>query len=116
MININKPNGSQTDAMCQHKRSGLLCSACRPELSLSLGTVRCISCPNYWPALLVLQLAGSLIAGIILVRAVLMLNLTVTVGTLNGIIFYVNILYNFIPSFTSHSRITFSMQCVCIMA
>lgn len=43
-----------------------------------------------------------------LVTALLVLNLTVAVGTLNGIIFYVNILYNFILSFISHSRITFS--------
>ena len=106
LININKPNGS--DAQCQHQRSGLLCGACRPELSLSIGTIRCISCPHYWPVLLVLQLTGSLIAGLVLVTALLMLNLTVAVGTLNGIIFYVNILYNFIPSFISHSRITFS--------
>ena len=106
LININKPNGS--DAQCQHKRSGLLCGACRSELSLSLGTIRCISCPFYWPALLVLQLIGYLIAGIVLVTAILMLNLTVAVGTLNGIIFYINVLYDFIPSFISHSKITFS--------
>ena len=106
VININKPNGS--DAQCQHKRSGLLCGACRPELSLSLGTVRCISCPNYWPALLVLQFIGSVIAGIMLVTALMVLNLTVAVGSINGIIFYVNILYNFIPSFISQSKVTFS--------
>ena len=106
LININKPNGS--DAQCQYQRSGLLCGACKSYFSLSLGTVRCVSCPNYWPALLVLQLLGSLVAGLVLVSVLLMLNLTVAVGTLNGIIFYVNVLYNFIPSFVSHSKTTFS--------
>ena len=113
LVDINKANGS--DAQCQHERSGLLCGACKPELSLSLGTIHCISCPSYWPALLVVQLIGSLIAGIVLVMAVLILNLTVAHGTINGIIFYVNILYNFIPSFISHSRITFSSVFVSLL-
>ena len=34
---------------------------------------------------------GSIIAGVILVAAILVLNLTVAVGTLNGLIFYANI-------------------------
>ena len=54
-----------------------------------------------------LQLFGSIVAGLVLVSVLLMLNLTVAVGTLNGIIFYVNVLYNFIQSL-SRSRITFS--------
>ena len=106
LINISEFNGS--DAQCQHQRSGLLCGTCKSDFSLSLGTVRCVSCPHYWPALLVLQLLGSLVAGLVLVSIILMLNLTVAVGTLNGIIFYVNVLYNFIPSFVRHSKITFS--------
>ena len=105
LINISEPNGS--DAQCQRQRSGLLCGTCKPDFSLSLGTVHCISCPHYWPALLVLQLFGSLVSGLVLVSVILILNLTVAVGTLNGIIFYVNVLYNFIPSL-SHSRITLS--------
>ena len=55
-----------------------------------------------------LQLLGSLVAGLVLVSVILMLNLTVAVGTLNGIIFYVNVLCNFIPSFVSYSKTTFS--------
>ena len=104
LINISEPNGS--DAQCQHQRSGLLCGTCKSDFSLSLGTVHCVSCPHFWPALFVLQLLGSLVAGLVLVSVLLMLNLTVAVGTLNGIIFYANVLYNFIPSL-SHSRITF---------
>ena len=105
-INVNMPNGS--DAQCEHKRSGLLCGKCRPELSLSLGTNRCVSCPEYWPALLVLQAIGFLVAGLALVTVLMMLNMTVAVGTINGIIFYANILYSFAPSFIPHTRVTFS--------
>ena len=63
---------------------GLLCGACnyKSGFSLSLGTVRCVSCPHYWPALLVIQLFGSLVAGLVLVSVLLMLNLTVAVGTM----------------------------------
>ena len=89
-INLNKPTGS--DAQCNHHRSGLLCSICEAGLSLSLGSSQCVSCPKYWPALLIVIILSALLAGIVLVWLVLVLNLTVAVGTLNGIVFYANII------------------------
>ena len=41
-INLNLANGS--DAQCANNRSGLLCSLCHPDLSLSLGSSRCVPC------------------------------------------------------------------------
>lgn len=89
-INLKRPTGS--DAQCNHHRSGLLCSICKPGLTLSLGSSQCISCPKYWPALLIMITLGALLAGVLLVSLVLVLNLTVAIGTLNGIVFYANII------------------------
>lgn len=88
-INLNTPNGANTQ--CANGRSGLLCGACQSGLSLSLGSSRCIPCSTHWPAKLAAIVIAAFIAGIILVALILVLNLTVAVGSLNGIIFYANI-------------------------
>ena len=88
-FNLNIPNGA--DAQCAHNRSGLLCGVCSSGLSLSIGSSRCMKCHKFWPEILVIIIISSLLVGCILVAALLMLNLTVAVGTLNGLIFYANI-------------------------
>ena len=47
-INLNCPSGA--DAQCAFNRSDVLCGSCQPGLS---GSSQCISCPSYWPVLLV---------------------------------------------------------------
>jgi hypothetical protein len=69
----------------------LINSDCKPGLSLSLGSSRCIECPEHWYLNLVGLLVTAIVAGVLLVIFMLALNLTVAVGTLNGILFYANI-------------------------
>lgn len=88
-INLNKPNG--TDIQCANNRSGILCGTCNSFYSLSLGSSRCITCPKHWPAMTVLLILVFIIGGVLLVLVLLMFNLTVAVGTFNGVIFYANI-------------------------
>ena len=88
-LNLNVLNGA--DAQCAHNHSGLLCGACSPGLSLSLGSSHCMLCSSQWPGTLVAIIIGSILAGIFLVALILVLNLTVAIGTLNGLIFYANI-------------------------
>ena len=88
-INLNIQNGA--DAQCTNNRSGTLCGTCKSGLSLSLGSSHCINCPSYWPAMLVVILLVAILAGVTLVFLLLFLNLTVAVGSLNGIIFYAHI-------------------------
>ena len=75
------------DFQCAFSRTGVLCGACLPGLSLALGTSRCLECSNLW-LLLLLPFAA---AGLVLVFVLLTLNLTVSTGTINGLIFYANI-------------------------
>ena len=89
-INLNLPNGA--DAQCAFNRTGTLCGACQEHLSLSLGSSRCLPCPSYWPAVFVVILLAAIIAGVLLVTALLALNMTVAVGLINGFIFYANIM------------------------
>ena len=88
-INLSAPQGA--DAQCANGHSGILCGPCKPGLSLSLGNSHCIPCPSNWPLLLTASLIVASLSGILLVVVLLGLNLTVAAGTLNGIIFYANV-------------------------
>ena len=64
---------------------------CRSGFSLSLGSSRCIQCSEYWHRDLIGIMIAAFMAGIALVIFMLVLNMTVAVGTLNGILLYANI-------------------------
>ena len=88
-INFNLPNGA--DSQCAYHRIGILCGSCSGKSSLSLASSRCLPCHSYWPAVCVIILLSGIMAGILLVTALLALNMTVSVGLINGFIFYANI-------------------------
>ena len=86
-------NGSDTndtkgiDAQCNYNRSGLLCGKCQKGFSVVFGSSKCLVCSNSCLSLLI----AFALAGIVLVVFLLVLKLTVAVGTINGLIFYANI-------------------------
>ena len=88
-LNLSAENGA--DSQCALNRTGMLCGACKPGLSLSLGSSKCLKCPDYWPAHFVVITVFSVLAGIGLIVIILWLNMTVAVGTLNGLLFYAHI-------------------------
>ena len=75
------------DSQCVLNRSGVLCGACADGLSVMLGTNGCGECS--WLFILLLLVFAML--GILLVILLIVLNLTVSVGAINGLIFYANI-------------------------
>ena len=79
---------SSADEQCAFSRSGILCGMCEPGLSSVLGTSNCKKCSNIW-LLLILLFA---LMGVILVVSLMVLNLTVSTGTINGLIFYANVI------------------------
>ena len=105
-VNLNLPNGS--DAQCTSHHSGILCGSCEAGHSVSLGSSRCLQCPSYWPGLLVLIITIFILSGVGLVVLLLVLNLTVAVGTLNAIIFYANVMAATKSTFFSPSEVSFS--------
>ena len=78
---------NNTDLQCENNRSGILCGECKSGLSLALGSSKCLHCTNIH-LLLLLPFA---LAGIALVLLLFMCKLTVAAGTINGLIFYSNI-------------------------
>ena len=83
------------DTQCLHNRSGLLCGQCPESLSLMLGSNKCGRCTNNYIALII----PFALAGIALVAFIITLNLTVSVGTINGLIFYANVVKIYEPIF-----------------
>ena len=102
-INFNHPNGA--DSQCAYDRTGVLCGACKEDLSLSLASSCCVPCHTHWPVVILLAAA---IAGILLVTALLVLNMTVSVGLINGFIFYANIVSAGSAVFFSSSEPSFT--------
>ena len=76
------------DNLCESHRTGLLCGKCQDGYSLTLGNGKCAKCSNTY-LLLLFPLA---VAGLLLVVVLFALNLTVTEGSINGLLFYANVL------------------------
>ena len=81
-------NISNSDLQCQFKRSGVLCGHCKSGLSTMFGSFHCQYCSDIY-IFLIIPIA---IAGLLLVLLLFLLNLTVTDGSINAFILYVNII------------------------
>ena len=77
------------DDQCAFNRSGVLCGECQKSMSQVFGTSRCRKCSN---SMIFAIISGSMIAGLFLVVFIMFLNLAVSTGTINWIIFYANII------------------------
>ena len=75
------------DTQCSHERSGILCGGCKAGLSLMLGSNRCHNCDNKYLSLTI----AFIVAGIVLVAFLTVCNTTVSIGSINGLLFYANI-------------------------
>ena len=81
-------NLSIPDFQCQFNRTGLLCGQCQQGLSTMFSSHDCQHCSNIY--LLLLIPIG--IAGLVLILILFLLNLTVTDGTINPLVLYMNII------------------------
>ena len=91
------------NTQCQYQRSGVLCGSCREGLSMIMGSSECKTCFNVY----LVSNAIFILMGVALVTILTLLNMTVSVGTLNGLILFANILQanrtTFLPPNTSHA-------------
>ena len=83
-INLEIPDGQ-----CANIRSGILCGGCQDNYSIALGSSRCLECTSKYTFVWLLVIFA--VAGIILVAFLLLLNLTISSGTINGLLFYANV-------------------------
>ena len=89
-INLNTQEGIALQ--CVAGRNGTLCVTCSANYSYAVSGKRCVKCPEVWPLLFVVIVLGALLAGLGLVISIMVMNFTVAVGTINGFIFYANII------------------------
>ena len=75
------------DTQCAYYRSGFLCGRCKDGLSLPFGSSRCLPCSNVYISITI----AFIVAGILLVALLLLCQLTVVDGDLNGLILYANV-------------------------
>ena len=96
-------NFSSPNSQCQFNRSGLLCGHCQQGLSTIFSSFHCQHCSSIY-LLLIIPIA---VTGLVLVLMLFVLNLTITDGTINGFILYVNIISINTPViFTEINRFT----------
>ena len=88
------------NAQCSNNRRNVLCGECNDGLSASLGSSNCKKCSNDLLALLVV----FAVMGVALVLFLFVTNLTVPTGTINGLIFYANIVRSNKDIFFSQSQ------------
>lgn len=99
-VPISSDNELQQDVQCQYNRTGIICGSCPEGWSMILGSSECRDDCSNISLLLILPFA---LAGILLVLIISCLDLTVTMGTINGLIFYANVMQdNYIYILAKH--------------
>ena len=81
---------NESDLQCNYNRSGILCGQCIQGLSLMIGSNRCANCTDMKLVSVSIIILAA-VAGVVLVVLLMILNLTVSVGSVNGLLFYANL-------------------------
>ena len=79
---------TDNDILCDNNHGGRACGGCIDHYGRIFGSNICKTCSNAWLATILL----FAILGIILVIILYLLKLTVTVGTINGLVFFCNVI------------------------
>ena len=77
------------DEQCANNRSGVICGSCQDNYSIGLGGSKCLHCTSKFPLFWLIPVFA--VAGVALVALLLVCNMTLSHGTLNGLIFYANV-------------------------
>ena len=89
---------NDTDTQCVDNRGHRMCGSCTEGYSLLMGSNKCGHCHNNY--MMIAWIALFAVMGVLLVVLLIALNLTVSVGTLNGLLFYANIVKLYEPVFS----------------
>ena len=79
------------DVQCANNRSGVLCGGCMANYSVVLGSWKCMECSHMSSYNFIWLASIMALAGVVLVVFLLLVKMTVSSGTINGLILYVNI-------------------------
>ena len=101
---------NDTDPQCVDDRGQVMCGSCRDGYSLLMGSNKCGHCDNDYT--IIAWIALFAVMGILLVVVLIALNLTASVGTLNGLLFYANIVKLYGPVFSRKGAIPMLSQII----
>ena len=73
--------------ICAGNRQGAVCGECNPGYSVMFGSVKCRLCSNYY----LFTIIGFALAGVLLVIVLLVLQISISSGTITGLIFFANL-------------------------
>ena len=88
-VPISDENELLQDIQCLYNRTGIRCGSCQEGWSVMLGNSKCSNRCNNVSLFLIIPFV---LDGILLVFIISFLDLTVTVGTINGLLFYMKIM------------------------
>lgn len=88
--NLNLEIQKGSDNQCTFHHAGTLCGGCKRGYSIAIGSNRCLNCTTNNNIALLLFFA---VAGPLLYVVIAALDLTITKGTINGLILYANIVW-----------------------
>ena len=95
---------NESDSQCAFNHAGVLCGGCKEGYSVDLGSSHCLYCPGnskYATAVVAFLFGGLMLVGIIL-----LLNLKISNGGINGLIFYANIVWAYRSLMFPHSDVS----------
>ena len=82
----------EPDNQCGHNRGGVLCGGCLANYSVVLGSWKCMNCSHTSGYNFIWLTVVMALAGVVLVTFLLLMKMTVSIGTINGLIFYANVM------------------------
>ena len=88
----NISGSSYQDAGCDNNRGGILCGRCVADYSVVLGSWKCRKCSHLSRYNFIWLTVVIALAGVVLVVFLFLVKVTVSSGTINGLIFYANIM------------------------
>ena len=78
-------------SQCKRNRGGVLCGGCLANYSVVLGSWKCMECSHMARYNFVWLTVVMALAGVALIVFLLLVKMTVSSGTINGLIFYANV-------------------------
>ena len=101
---------NDTDTQCVDNRGQRMCGSCRDGYSLLMGSNKCEQCHNDY--MIIGWIALFAVMGVLLVVLLIALNLTVSMGTMNGLLFYANIVKLYEPVFSRKGALSVLSQVI----
>ena len=80
---------SSPDEQCANRHAGVICGSCQGNYSVALGGSKCLRCNSRYTFIWLAVVFAA--AGVALVAFLLACNMNISHGTLNGLIFYANV-------------------------